>query len=838
MHLRTSLLCSTVLSLLPAAVAQAPETTPQATKDAIVREIRYTIGSMTVRRWTDAAGEHAAMSRDGGSSWVDLAAPNDLVQTVHGQFDPKTAMPQYPGDLAVPNGTRLHIVQFHTQVLAEYRHALTQAGVEILHFLPANCLVVRADAGALAAAQALPCVRWIGGMPNAWKLDAETQGFACVAAPAREFNMVLAAKKDREKLASQVKDLGGTVTNLCDGSIMIRATVTPAQLVQVMSLDTFVWADPVTETGVDMDNARIQGGGNYVETMAGLLGNGVRAEITEPFEETHPDFAGRYIVRTTVANTVQTHGHCTAGIVAGAGANNSSARGMMPQCTVIENGYYPSTGVHYANIQGSVVPTATWRSMQATSSWGAAQTPSYTAISASVDDALFDFDFVRTQSMSNLGTTSCRPEAWPKNTISVGGVSHGNNSNPADDVWTSASVGPASDGRLKPEICAYYDNVLTSDRQGTAGYNTTAGLAGNYYASFNGTSSATPIVNGHVGIIQEMFTNGLFGNPLPLPATPANRWENRPHAATVKALLCNTAAQYTFSGTTHNLTRTHQGWGFPDLRRLYDNRNSIVVLDEYDALQVGQSRGYWIWVAPGTPELRVTMVYSDPSNLALAAVHLINDANLKVTRYADGTFWWGNNGLAAGMFSTSGGVANNRDNLEAVYLQNPTPGLYRVEVNALSIAQDAKVETPQVDMDFALAMHPMGGGYQTSGGLTVDLTSSGPGDLTFSASNVPAAGWTDGYTVMSFDTSRGRGFGDFFGIEDDSLTVLLWGTAAAAGNPFHFTNTPGAYPFTSFVFPDPSLISFLAGLKVDAMMMLWNGGNLVAVSNVDRLTLQ
>lgn len=836
MQLRTSLLCSTVLSLLPAVAAQSPEAAGGTAAANVTQELRFTVGSVTVRRWTDASGEHAALSRNGGASWVALATPNDLLQLVHGTFDPKSAMPQYPGVLGVPTGTRLHIVQFHTQVLAEYRQALAAAGVEVLHFLPASCLMVRADGAALAAVQALPCVRWVGALPNAFKLDAETAAFATTAAPTREFNLVLAAKKDRASLAASIQQFGGTVTDLCDGSIMIRASLTPARLAEVMNLDTFVWADPVTMAGIDMDNARIQGGGAYVETMGGYNGNGVRAEITEGFQETHPDFAGRFIVRGT--NTVQTHGHCTAGIVAGAGANNIAARGMMSLCTVIENGYYPNTGVHYANITGSVVPGSNTRSMQATSSWGAAQTPNYTSISASVDDALFDADFVRTQSMSNTGTQNVRPEAWPKNSISVGGVSHGNNSNPADDVWTSASVGPASDGRLKPEVCAYYENVLTSDRTGTSGYNTAAGIAGDYFATFSGTSSATPIVNGHVGIIQEMFTDGLFGNPLPLPATPANRFENKPHMATVKAMLCNTASQYSFSGTTANLSRYKQGWGFPSLQRLYDNRSKIVVLDEYDTLQVGQSRSYWVWVAPGSPELRVTMVYTEPSNLALAAVHLINDANLRVTRIADGVSWWGNNGLAAGNFSTAGGVANNRDNLEAVYLQNPTPGLYQVQVSALSIAQDAKVETPQVDLDFALAMHPMGGGYQTTGGLTVDLSSSGPGNLTFAASNVPAAGWTEGYTVMSFDTSRGKGFGGFFGIQDDSLTVLLWGTAAAAGNPFHFTNTPGAYPFTNFVFPDPSLISFLSGVQVDAMMMLWNGGDVFAVSNVDRLTLQ
>jgi hypothetical protein len=417
-------------------------------------------------------------------------------------------------------------------------------------------------------------------------------------------------------------------------------------------------------------------------------------------------------------------------------------------------------------------------------------------------------------------------------------VRHLDNANPADDTWTTASIGPAADGRLKPDVCAYYESVLTSDRTGASGYVNAASPGGDYYTGFSGTSSATPIVNGHVGIIQQMYTDGLFGNPLPLPATLANRFANRAHMTTTKALLCNTAAQYTFSGTAANLTRTHQGWGFPSLSRLYDNRSKIVVLDEYDTLQLGQSRTYLVWVAPGTPEFRATMVYADPAAVALAAITLINNANLKVTRLSDGTFWWGNNGLDANNFSTSGGVPNARDTIECVYLSAPTPGIYQVTVEATSIVQDGKVETPQLDLDYALVMHPVGGGYLTNGGLTVDLSTTGPGNLTFSASNVPASGWNEGFTAMSFSTTRGLGFGKFLGIEDDGLTVALWNTAAAAGNPFHFTNTPGSYPFSSFVFPDPSLISLLAGVKVDAVMVLWNGSNITAISNVDRLTLQ
>jgi hypothetical protein len=176
--------------------------------------------------------------------------------------------------------------------------------------------------------------------------------------------------------------------------------------------------------------------------------------------------------------------------------------------------------------------------------------------------------------------------------------------------------------------------------------------------------------------------------------------------------------------------------------------------------------------------------------------------------------------------------------MECVYLQNPQAGLYLVEVAAASITQDAKVETPQVDADFALVMHPMGGGYRTSGGVTLDAQSNAPGDLTFAASGVPAAGWTEGFTVLSFDVDRAPGFGGFVGVEADSVTIALWGSAAAPGNAFHFPNTAGSYPFTNFTFPLPGLISLFAGLQVDAAVILFDGNDVAFVSNIDRVTLQ
>ena len=831
MHLSRALLCATTLSLLSVDFVSAQTVS---TTVANSEELAFQIGGVQVRRWTEAGVAKAAMSRDGGRSWSNLFQPDDRLHFVLAQYDPSSNELHLPAPMGVPAQNRLFLVQFQTQVLEQYQDLLRQQGVEILHYLPENALVVRGDRAQVEALRKQGCVRWVGDLQNGFKLDATLREFATSSATEpMQCNLVLSSKKDRERLAGQVKDLGGEVTDLCDGSVMIQAKLTPAQLLAVMDLDTVTWADPTTEIGYDMDNARIQGGGNYVETLGGFTGNGVRAEITEAFQETHPDFtnfAGRVVVRGT--NTTATHGHCTAGIVGGNGTNNAAARGMLPNATIIE-GYYTSSGAIYSQATGSTNPALPWRSMLATASWGSTPTTQYTSISQSMDDALFDADFTRFNSQSNQGSQNSRPEAWAKNIISGGGVSHGNNSSPADDVWTSASYGPASDGRQKPDICAYYDNVLTSDRTSTSGYNTASGVAGNYTATFGGTSAATPICAGHMGIVQEMFTDGLFGNPLPMPATPANRFDNKPHMTTGKALLCGTARPYPLS----QVARRVQGWGFPDLARLYDNRNKIVVVDEYEALQMGQSRTYLVWVAPGAPEFRATMCYADPAALASAAIHRINSVDLKVTRLSDGAFWWGNNGLATSDQTPSGGAPNDRDTIEGVLLNSPQAGMYEVRVTATSIVQDGKVETPAMDIDFALVIFPTGGGYLNRTGMTLDLQSTGAGNLSVNCANVPASGWTEGFTFFSFNTARGVGFGKLFGLEDDFLTSAIWTLGASTGDVFHFTNNAANYPHTSYTF-DPSLVSALVGLQIDAQVTLWNGASIVAQSNVDRITLQ
>jgi hypothetical protein len=167
--------------------------------------------------------------------------------------------------------------------------------------------------------------------------------------------------------------------------------------------------------------------------------------------------------------------------------------------------------------------------------------------------------------------------------------------------------------------------------------------------------------------------------------------------------MINHARSYPFSGQNHNLTRTHQGWGFPDVARMYDMRDMTFVLNEEVVLQNLQTATFEFDVPAQTPEFRATMVYLDLMGNVAANIDRINDLSLRVVS-PTGTEYWGNNGLSSGNFSTPNGVANTVDTVENVFVQNPAAGTWLVQVIASEINEDSHLETPVVDADFALVV--------------------------------------------------------------------------------------------------------------------------------------
>ena len=717
------------------------------------------------------------------------------VQLQYATFDPKAEQPQVPTILQAAADVHLWIVQFHATPLDGERDAVRATGAVIAGYLPQNCHLVRMDAALVPAVTSIPTVRWVGAYQPAYRLEPflllEQQAGGPV--PTRRYNMVMTDKRaDKQALERKLVQLGGIVIDRHIDSLLFTADLTGAQLLAAARLDEVLWIDRWSAPEADMNNARIQGGANAIETAGGYTGSGIRGHIYEGCEATHPDFTPA-MTNVLSGGQAQRHGHCTTGIVFGDGTSSANARGMAPDAVGFYTNYSTVTAGNSRNmVINAVVNTHTC--MFTTASWGSAQTTLYTADSADADDIVFDHRIPWTQSMSNLGNQNARPQAWAKNVISIGGVQHFDNSSAADDSWLAGngSIGPAQDGRNKPDLCAYYDSVWTSDLslgtnngEGTAatgGYNTAADPAGQSTTGFNGTSSATPIVAGHNALAIQMYTDHIFNTPPRVQG--GTRFQNRPFAQTLKALMICGASLYTPTATDNR--REHVGWGFPGLQNLYNRSDRYTIIPEDVPITQGATHTYQVNVLSGETNLKVCMTYLDPAGNPAAAIDRINDLTLRVINPNGTTSYWGNAGLmGVGQTnnSTTGGSANTLDTVECVMLTNPTAGTWTIEVTAPTIAQDANLATPATDATYALVVN---GGRRLFGSgcarYVPDISTTASGGNYF-----PFGGYAPSTLTSTFVSNNGLSTGTmFFNVTVTTplyVTGLAINSSTAAGTP-------------------------------------------------------
>ncbi len=640
-----------------------------------------------------------SISLDGGQTNVRTVQPSYELGLRYSHFDPLEEVPVVEPILAAGADTHLFIVQFFTQPLEEFKESIIALGGSVHHYIAQLAYLVEMSESVKLQVESLPYVRWVGPYHPAYRLEEfmlDNFENAEQMYPLQRYNIQVHTVEMKNLLANQITALGGTVDRADAGKFLVEATLTPEQLFTVVRLDEVLFVDRWGPYEVDMDIAREIGGANYIESVAGYDGAGVRGESFDTgFNLAHVDFASRPLIVHGGTVPMDSHGSACIGICFGDGTGNPQARGLLPAGQGIV-AYYNNIGLSGTNRYihtGELVQSPYYAVFQ-TASVGSPRTTQYTTISADTDVSLFDFDIVHCQSQSNSGWEDSRPQAWAKNIISGGGVRHYDTLDKSDDCWCSgASIGPASDGRIKPTFTHFYDNILT----------TTSGSSTAYTSSFGGTSGATPIIAGHVGLFFQMWSDGIFGNEVNPSGTV---FENKAHMTTAKAMLINTAEQYDFSGPSHDKTRMHQGWGMPNLQNMYDLRDKFYIIDESEIIEPFEVIQHGVAVEAGEPSFKVTMTYADPpGNPAVQTQHRINDLTLKVISPSGGTYW-GNNGLDDGIWSTTGGAPDTKNTVECVFVENPEQGSWIIEVSADEIIQDSHVETTELDADYALVVSP------------------------------------------------------------------------------------------------------------------------------------
>ncbi len=660
------------------------------------------------------------------------------VRLKYATFTPGVDEPRPPAGLQAASGDTVRLIRVSGPLSSGQIEALEQAGAQLLSYIPEFTYLARVPGEHLEAVRALPTVTWTGPFHAAYKIDAE---LLKTDEAEVDVNVVyfaeVAGAAGSSGLKTAATALGARVTAHEDGYPMVRLRIAPSALPALAVRSEVRWIDRWSPPVAQMDQIR-DILGVTLPSVDGFNGEGIVGEVKDNgIDQGHPDFGN--LVGTYGGPVTDAHGTCTFGIVFGDGAESTNATGMMPGAGGVFCDWYVGRASSVANLKNS------WGGVFQSNSWSQGYSDSdYDSTSRENDQATVDNDVLMFYSASNsnygVGSETCSTDSVGKNVVCVGAVFHQNTETLSDDQWenhgsgSTPGQGPARDGRIKPDIIAFFDWIYTTDVRGSSGYS-----SGNYYSDFGGTSGSCPIVAGAAGLAYQMYEENHFGNN-PSGATPK--------PSTIKALLIANAYQYPLD----RANRYRQGWGLSDVGRIHEAAHNQLIVDADVPLSTGQSWSAEVSRWSGAEPLKISLVWSDEPGETSSSKALINDLDLKVTA-PDGTIYRGNNGLVDNLWSLEAGSWDRLNNVENVFIQSPEDGTWTIEVIADNVAMDND-DAAGVNQAFSLVATMVGNGGTPTTATIVAGPGAGPDNpplvRTFDAATSDMINQWDAYGAVGY----------------------------------------------------------------------------------------
>lgn len=441
---------------------------------------------------------------------------------------------------------------------------------------------------------------------------------------------------------------------------IIQARI-PLSRVEELAMQPFVeWVEPVPPEPKILNSKSINmSAGNVAWAPIaaggyGLSGAGVVAGVGDDADPSnHIDLRDRIINRS--AFVYNDHGTHVSGTLGGAGIIRYLSRGFAPAVKMVSqlfNGIWQNAGAYvqdfgmmttnnsYGNITGDADYEGYYDLYSQVLDQQAFQYPELLHVFASGNDGNI---MVGAYPLHYANIVSSMQTA--KNVMTVGRTDR------SMIASASSSSGPVQDGRLKPELMAIGEEIISPIGNGS-------------YAPSWGTSMAAPAVAGGAVLLCEQYRKQFGTNP---------------KSALLKALLMNGGQDIGTTGPDYR-----HGYGMMNVGRSLDIlKNNHFYSNSIATAGVQQQT---IPVPANTAQLKVMLYWHDPAASLYATKSLVNDLDIEVVDPA------GNIIQPQKLDANAAGVTNpavtgfdHLNNNEQVLINNPAAGNYIIRTHGFAV---------------------------------------------------------------------------------------------------------------------------------------------------------
>jgi len=570
-------------------------------------------------------------------------------------------------------------------------------GLKLTAYVPHHTYLIVVDQALALRAASAPYVKWVGDFAPKYK----------VGPGARQASKILVTLSATQRSADEIQSLISEWRSALDIKEIKAIAANKIQVTLNSASDaenTVAWIAERSETQFIEASVTYEPHNQYASKViqsnsnpkmvnpvyyVPITGNGSIVGLADSGINTANTYfsgSGKVTYISTYGDNVDASGHGTsvAGTIAGRRADVND----------LSNGIAYGAKLYFVDIEkdGVFSPPATLSSM-----FGPAQTAgvkvfalpfgaegsSYGADAQDIDEFTFaNPEFLPICSVGNYNSTSLSTLAYSKNCLVVGshlnsnaGMVHSStntrytaypNLYDSSVLSTFSSVGPTTDGRIKPDLCSIGEGLVTASNVDATSTRTVSGTS---YAV--GSAAAAAV------FIQQLYEQGFLEPGLYT-------------SATVKATLINSGVPLSIVDTNgkghyvniENIPSQFQGFGRIQLDGIFANLTAGepvagVIALQGSVPQVGVfPTDTYCFTVPEGASMKATLVWTDPAGQLMNGFALVNDLDLVVTN------------AMGSQYRTStapNGEFDQYNNVEQVDLANLPGGQYTVHVHGRNV---------------------------------------------------------------------------------------------------------------------------------------------------------